>query len=593
MTDFKKQIQEDIAEYQSKHLFIQNIQKDEWAFNFWVLDKLFSVEEDLIEDCIIDYNDKGVDCFVWHEDRHDLYLIQNKYYCEESKISIDYVFNDFLTRSIGALEKGTYTRSEELQNIYNKYHEEEDFNIHFHLYVTNKSCKYPDLIEKIKDFNAKNARKRIEVKLFSIDDIQETYHKGPTTDKKNFKYTISTINKGTTLNINNEAYNLTLAADARYVLTPVTVVYRMLKTAKEKQYSLFSENIREYLGTSGAVNKKIAETLKNPAERNNFFFYNNGITMIVEDIGTFTKTGDTGVFDVNNPQIVNGCQTVNTIFETLNSLPESRLDKDFENTFVMIKILKIPTNDEAKKELYKNIVTYNNSQNAINEKTFAAATDLFRRLQMEFEGKGFLISIKQSDKYSFKNKHKKVSTLLESSSIFLDKFGLKLSSTTDFIIDLEKLLQIFLAFCTNPTDAIQNKSKLLKVESTQHKVILDFIKNPEVTNNDKLNLLLLYLRAEAEKKKSEDGKTPNSFYLISWFANYECMGDAKMISQKLSTSKDIDSIITKYSLLFKFYRMEWNKMNPEKDYNAMIKSPIVHNILDESYQRVVALLSML
>ena len=66
MTDFKKQIQEDIAEYQSKHLFIQNIQKDEWAFNFWVLDKLFSVEEDLIEDCIIDYNDKGVDCFVWH-----------------------------------------------------------------------------------------------------------------------------------------------------------------------------------------------------------------------------------------------------------------------------------------------------------------------------------------------------------------------------------------------------------------------------------------------------------------------------------------------------------------------------------------------
>ena len=154
-------------------------------------------------------------------------------------------------------------------------------------------------------------------------------------------------------------------------------------------------------------------------------------------------------------------------------------------------------------------------------------------------------------------------------------------------------MQIFLAFCTNPTDAIQNKSKLLKVESTQHKVILDFIKNPEVTNNDKLNLLLLYLRAEAEKKKSEDGKTPNSFYLISWFANYECMGDAKMISQKLSTSKDIDSIITKYSLLFKFYRMEWNKMNPEKDYNAMIKSPIVHNILDESYQRVVALLSML
>ena len=60
------------------------------------------------------------------------------------------------------------------------------------------------------------------------------YHKGPTIDKKSFNYTISTINKGTTLNINNEAYNLTLAADARYVLTPVSVIYRMLKDAKAK-----------------------------------------------------------------------------------------------------------------------------------------------------------------------------------------------------------------------------------------------------------------------------------------------------------------------------------------------------------------------
>lgn len=80
MTDFKKQIHEDIVEYQQRFQHVPNIHKDEWAFNFWILDKLFSIEEDVIEDCIIDYNDKGIDCFVWHEDRHDLYLIQNKYY---------------------------------------------------------------------------------------------------------------------------------------------------------------------------------------------------------------------------------------------------------------------------------------------------------------------------------------------------------------------------------------------------------------------------------------------------------------------------------------------------------------------------------
>lgn len=390
---------------------------------------------------------------------------------EESKLTIDYVFNDFLTRAVGALEKGTYTRSEELQKIYNKYHEEEDFTINFHLYVTNDSCKQKSLIDKIQEFNDKSAKKRISVKIFSIQDIQETYYKGPITDKKTFKYKIATINSGTILNIDNKAYNLTLAADARYVLTPVTAVYRMLKSAKEKSYALFNENIREYLGMNGIVNKKIAETLKDSSERMNFFFYNNGITMIVDDMTSATQESDKRVFTITNPQIVNGCQTVNTIYETLSSLPESKLEGDFANTFVMIKILKIPTNDEAKKELYKNIVTYNNSQNAINEKTFAATTDLFRRLQTEFEGKGFLIAIKQSDKHSFKQNYKSPSGLLENNQVFLDKFKLdNLKKTSDFIIDLEKVLQVFLAFCETATDAIQNKSKLLRIDSKQHKL---------------------------------------------------------------------------------------------------------------------------
>ena len=41
MSDFKKQIEEDIREYQENYKYISNIQKDEWAFNYWVLDKLF------------------------------------------------------------------------------------------------------------------------------------------------------------------------------------------------------------------------------------------------------------------------------------------------------------------------------------------------------------------------------------------------------------------------------------------------------------------------------------------------------------------------------------------------------------------------
>lgn len=51
MADFKKQIEEDIKEYQEKYgRTLSDINKDEWAFNFWVLDKFFYEDEELIVD---------------------------------------------------------------------------------------------------------------------------------------------------------------------------------------------------------------------------------------------------------------------------------------------------------------------------------------------------------------------------------------------------------------------------------------------------------------------------------------------------------------------------------------------------------------
>jgi len=40
MTEFINQINEDIKEYQERYPYMTNMNKNEWAFNFWVLDKL-------------------------------------------------------------------------------------------------------------------------------------------------------------------------------------------------------------------------------------------------------------------------------------------------------------------------------------------------------------------------------------------------------------------------------------------------------------------------------------------------------------------------------------------------------------------------
>ena len=42
MADFRIQINQDIEEYQVRFPFIEHINKNEWAFNYWILDKFFS-----------------------------------------------------------------------------------------------------------------------------------------------------------------------------------------------------------------------------------------------------------------------------------------------------------------------------------------------------------------------------------------------------------------------------------------------------------------------------------------------------------------------------------------------------------------------
>ena len=88
---FINQIKEDINEYKEKfECEIDSISKDEWAFNFWVLDKMYHEDEELINGKIIDYHDMGIDAYEVYEDLCEIHLIQNKYYGVDtsSKVSL-------------------------------------------------------------------------------------------------------------------------------------------------------------------------------------------------------------------------------------------------------------------------------------------------------------------------------------------------------------------------------------------------------------------------------------------------------------------------------------------------------------------------
>lgn len=581
MSGFIKQIEEDIKEYQRNFSYIKNIDKNEWAFNYWILDKLFYEEEELIEEKIIDYYDMGIDAYEIYEDTKEIYLIQNKYYSEITSITANYIKNDFLLRDITALENGTYKKSDELQNAFTKYKNSPDFAVYLQLFVTNNNhCNEAD--EYVKKFNREHPK--YHAKIFYLDDIEEKYYGEVKPIQKNITVKIESINKGTILNINTDDYKLENVIDAKYVLTPVVSIYRLYRESIEKSYPIFDKNIREYLGNKG-VNKSIYTTLLDPIDRKNFFYYNNGITIICDKMSKIktqhSEYNMNAYFNIDNPQIVNGCQTVNSIYEVLKNIDPTYLEKDYKDTFVMLKILEIDRDDDNDNELYRNIVKYNNSQNAIDEKTFVANKDIFIRLQREFEKKGFLLLIKQSDKHQFANSYKVLSKIKSLSQERIKKFGInEIKKVSDLFIPLEKLLQVITAFISGGQTAYVKKSNMLKFGSEQYNNAINFIKNKNITNDVLIDLYLLYRRAEQTKKEKNDSRTPIPYYLIDGFSKYECDNrKPEKITVELSSENKINKIINLYTAVTKAYTNSYFKKY-DIDYNKMIKRNIDYDILD-------------
>ena len=576
--DFKNQIDSDIQEYQEKYSGImKNIDKPEWAFNMWILDKFFYVDENEIENYIVDYNDKGIDCYYFYEDTKELYLIQNKYY-DKSKLTGSYLNDDVFARSINLLKMNNYTRSPELQKIYNENKNDSKFKVYIEIYVTNND-KDSSVDTAIQNFNNLNSSSNIVSKVYYLDDIYEKFYNEIAESHRTFNYTLNRINKETTLSVNAETLKLDSNIDSMYMVLSVIDLYEMVKASKENNYDLVKENVRDYMGKT-SFNSDIAETLKSDEDRSNFLYYNNGITIICDD---FSNPGllNKGKYKLINPQIVNGCQTVNTIYEVLSSIgDEKEIKSKFYNCYVMAKILII--DDDNKKDLYLNIVTYNNSQNAINEKDFEAIQPKYLRLKNQFKNKGFLLCVRPSDKYQFSVEFKQPTTLISRAKDLLERFRLNYTKTNDFKIPLDKFLQTVLAFTCGSDSAVQKKGSLLKTESPLYQKVCNFILGCSV-NNDLLLLYLLYLRTEQVKKASNDKRFPVTFMLIDGFARNECSGGKISISEALSTQEKIDEIIEIYTEVTHNYYDYFKSIDATKEYNDMIKTPINYDVFKKKY----------
>jgi hypothetical protein len=154
---------------------------------------------------------------------------------------------------------------------------------------------------------------------------------------------------------------------------------------------LLERNIRRYLGLQGnRVNEGIRNTLMGE-EKNNFYFYNNGITLTCESFSyNALQNGDYQV-RVENLQIINGGQTCMTIFKTLS---EPSLLHQISQAYVLLRLYQLPSNND---DLVQKITYATNSQNPVDLRDLRANDELQQRLEIDIEQLGFNYRRKRSD----------------------------------------------------------------------------------------------------------------------------------------------------------------------------------------------------
>ena len=137
---------------------------------------------------------------------------------------------------------------------------------------------------------------------------------------------------------------------------------------------LLEGNVRSFLSTKVAVNKKIRETILRIPQ--NFFAYNNGVSATAMDL-RFEST-DEGRFITyaKDFQIINGGQTTASL-----SNARHKDGADLSQIYVQMKLTEVDSDADKSGELIRNISRSSNSQNKVSDADFFATHPFHIRME--------------------------------------------------------------------------------------------------------------------------------------------------------------------------------------------------------------------
>ena len=261
----------------------------------------------------------------------------------------------------------------------------------------------------------------------------------------------------------------------------------IINLREKYRYKLFDKNLRFGLGKN-KINKGIIDTAKN--EPKNFYFYNNGITITSKG---FKYKQISNKLRIEFPQIINGAQTVNALYDAfklrvnkLSRMNEEESKEDVKEEFKDIKILFRIIQDDDKdgkktSQFEDKVIRFNNSQNSIKETDFYANQPEQIRLQELFAQFGYFYEIKRGDRKYLESGKERHNLLKMKKKDF--KFW-------DEKLDIEKLASLWMAYQLEPTSDKVQKANIFGYAQDKHYDTL--FKNVDFGETDAKEMILAF-----------------------------------------------------------------------------------------------------
>jgi len=358
---------------------LNDIEKERFGFYYFILHHVTGIDDfNTLTSSICDqdfnkkingstFSDEGIDAVIINEEESEINIFNFKYR-EKFKLDAEQNKNEAILSSkflsVLKTEKNNLKGPVKLfaSDIINRYNSNKEWHTYFYI-VSNESKELKPEDETLNNFSELFDVKIVCVGLDTISHIVLPKHR-----IINAKLCIS---PEAVMSFSESPKSSNISYVVRMRLTELIRItcdneelrnnYQIedesiLSDAKE-EYDVLFDNVRGLLGKS-KYNKNIYKTLLD--EPSKFFFFNNGLTLVANDIIYSELNFNKRVkLEINDFQVLNGGQTLRTI-HSFNQENKQYISDNLSRAEVLVRVLRVTDG------LLKNqIGEYTNSQNSI------------------------------------------------------------------------------------------------------------------------------------------------------------------------------------------------------------------------------------